>query len=155
LLQRIDRLRQEQILRKRKELMGRRPSIDISMTQCDISLVVTAYETAGVMSFAEERVAHVGENAEDVGDWSYGGTLKNAIQQSVARVAKGQTAAITGTRVSSGEAVDLLFDNDAVCILLGYKAAPELYPDWNMLCSEFIRPLDKPNAIDHYRLNLW
>jgi hypothetical protein len=134
--------------------MGRRPSIYISMTECDISLVVAAYETTGIMSFPEEGVAHVAEDADDVGDWTYAGTLKSAIQQSVARVAKGQTAAIAGTRVSSREAVDLVFDNSAVYVSLGYKATPELYPDWNLLCSEFIRPLDKPNAIDHYRLNL-
>jgi hypothetical protein len=124
------------------------------MTHCDVSLVVAAYETAGVMSFPEEGVAHVSEDAQDVGDWTLGGTLESAIQHSVARIAKGQPAAITGTRVSSGEAVDLLFEKDSISVSLGYKATPELYPDWNLLCSEFIRPLDKPNAIDHYGLNL-
>jgi hypothetical protein len=98
--------------------MGRRSSIYISITHCNISLVVAANETAGVMILPEEGVAHLSENAQDVGDWTYDGMLKSAIQQSVARIAKGQTAALTGTRVSSAEAVDLLVEKNSISVWL-------------------------------------
>jgi hypothetical protein len=124
------------------------------MTDCNIAQIIETYEITGVLAFPASEVAHVSENAEDVGDWTHGGTLDAAIQQSVIRVSQGETAAISGVRKSSGEAVDLLFTDNTVSIVLGYKATPDLYPDWNELCAEFIRPLDKPNAIDLYTLYL-
>jgi hypothetical protein len=108
--------------------MGRRPSLVISMTDCNIAQIIETYEITGVLAFPASGVAHVSENAEDVGDWTHAGTLDAAIQQSVIRVSQGETAVISGVRKSCGEAVDLLFTDNTVPLCSGTRPHPTCIP---------------------------
>jgi hypothetical protein len=139
--------------------MGRRPSIELSLDSAiEIETVLNIYQGRGSLVIGNENeiVPYLRFDAKDEGDWTYPGTrFGDAMTDCRWRLNRGLAAGVELVR-PSGESVSLLCSPGVrLWLSFGYKAVPELLPDWNSLVDQFVRPLaELPNMVHSYTLSV-